>query len=65
MCRHSEAMGGGALDCVGGTQSVVAANIIRRNNRNSESSESFLYPGSLSMLLNRLYPRYLFLITIL
>ena len=26
MCGHSEAMGGGTLDCVGGTQSVVAAN---------------------------------------
>jgi len=26
MCRHSEAMGGGTLDCMGRTQSVVAAN---------------------------------------
>jgi len=26
MCRHSEAMGGGTLDCVGGTQSLGAAN---------------------------------------
>ena len=26
MCRHSEAMAGGTLDCVGGTQSLGAAN---------------------------------------
>jgi hypothetical protein len=26
ICRYSEAMGGGTIDCVGGTQSVVAAN---------------------------------------
>jgi hypothetical protein len=31
--------------------------IIRRNNRNPESSEAFLYPGSIAMLLNRIYPR--------
>ena len=31
--------------------------IIRRNNRNPESSEAFLYLGSIAMLLNRLYPR--------
>jgi len=30
--------------------------IIRRNNRNPESSEAFLYLGSIAMLLNRLYP---------
>jgi putative transposase len=27
------------------------------NNRNPESSEAFLYLGSIAMLLNRLYPR--------
>jgi len=26
MCRHPEAMAGGTLDCVGGTQSLGAAN---------------------------------------
>jgi len=26
-------------------------------NRNPESSEAFLYPGSIAMLLNQLYPR--------
>ena len=31
--------------------------IIRRNNRNPESSEAFLYLGSIAMLLSRLYPR--------
>jgi hypothetical protein len=31
--------------------------IIRRNNLNPESSEAFLYPGSIAMLLNRIYPR--------
>jgi len=31
--------------------------IIRRHNRNPESSEAFLYLGSIAMLLNRLYPR--------
>jgi putative transposase len=31
--------------------------IIRRNNRNPESIEAFLYPGSIAMLLNWLYPR--------
>ena len=31
--------------------------IIRRNNRNPESSEAFLYLGSIAMLLNWLYPR--------
>lgn len=29
----------------------------REYNRNSESSESFIYLGSITMLLNRLYPR--------
>jgi len=37
--------------------------IIRRNNLNPESSEAFLYLGSIAMLLNRLYPRCSFLIT--
>ena len=32
-------------------------------NRNPESSEAFLYLGSIAMLLNRLYPRCSFLIT--
>ena len=32
--------------------------IIRRNNRTPESSEAFLYLGSIAMLLNRLYPRF-------
>ncbi len=31
--------------------------IIRRNNRTPESSEAFLYHGSIAMLLNRLYSR--------
>ena len=31
--------------------------IIRRTNRTPESSEAFLYLGSIAMLLNRLYPR--------
>jgi len=31
--------------------------IIIRRNRNPESSEAFLYLGSIAMLLNRLYPR--------
>jgi len=34
-------------------------------NRNPESSEAFLYLGSIVMLLNRLYPRFSFLITLL
>jgi hypothetical protein len=34
-------------------------------NRNPESSRAFLYPGSIAMLLNRLYPRCSFLLTIL
>jgi hypothetical protein len=34
-------------------------------NRNPESSEAFLYLGSIAMLLNRLYPRCSFLITLL
>jgi hypothetical protein len=38
--------------------------IIRRNNLNPESSEAFLYLGSIAMLLNRLYPRCSFLITL-
>lgn len=29
----------------------------REYNRNAESSESFIYLGSIAMLLNRLYPR--------
>ncbi len=33
-------------------------------NNNPESSEAFLYPGSIAMLLNRLYPGSLFLITV-
>ena len=33
-------------------------------NRNPESSEAFLYLGSIAMLLNRLYPRCSFLITL-
>jgi hypothetical protein len=33
-------------------------------NRNPESSEAFLYLGSIAMLLNRLYPRCQFLITL-
>jgi len=38
---------------------VVERSIVRagRNNRNPESSEAFLYLGSIAMLLNRLYPR--------
>ena len=32
--------------------------------RNPESSGAFLYPGSIAMLLNRLYPRCSFLITL-
>ena len=32
--------------------------IIRRSNRTPESSEAFLYPGSIAMLLNRPYPTY-------
>jgi hypothetical protein len=39
--------------------------IIRRNNRNPESSEAFLYLDSIAMLLNRLYPRCSFVITLL
>ncbi len=33
-------------------------------NRNPESREAFLYHGSIAMLLNRRYPRCLFLITL-
>jgi putative transposase len=33
-------------------------------NRNPESSEAFLYPSSIAMILNRLYPRSSFLITL-
>jgi len=33
-------------------------------NRNPESSEAFLYPGSIAMFLSRLYPRCSFLITL-
>jgi hypothetical protein len=39
--------------------------IIRRNNRNPESSEAFLYLDSIAMLLNRLYLRCSFVITLL
>jgi len=38
--------------------------IIRRNNRTPESSDALLYPGSIAMILNRLYPRCSFLITL-
>ena len=35
------------------------------DNRTPETSEAFLYLGSIAMLLNRLYPRCSFLITLL
>ena len=37
----------------------------KADNRTPESSEAFLYPGLIAMLLNRLYPRCSFLITLL
>ena len=36
----------------------------KADNRTPESSEAFLYLGSIAMLLNRLYPRCSFLITL-
>jgi hypothetical protein len=37
----------------------------KEGHRHPESSEAFLYPGSIAMLLNRLYPRSWFLMTLL
>jgi len=63
MCGHSEATGGGTLDCVGGRHRRERRSMLRRSRRNPESREAFLSPGSLAMLLNRRYPRRSFLIT--
>jgi putative transposase len=49
----------------GGRNRLLGLIIIRRNNRNPESSEAFLYLDSIAMLLNRLYPRCSFVITLL
>jgi hypothetical protein len=64
MCGHPEAMGGRTLDGVGGTQSLGAANNYSPQHPPPESSDALLYPGSIAMILNRLYPRCSFLITL-
>ena len=65
MCRHSEAMGGGTLDCVGGTQSFGKESIqpqsrikrslplswFYRNVPESALSEMFVFDHALTAII--------------
>lgn len=50
--RFSEALVGGTLDARAGRDKLTS----HEYNRNPESSEAFIYLGSVTMFLNRLYP---------